>query len=178
MTLGEKIKFYRESLGITQTQLSEMSKIGISTIKKLECDMMNPKPNMLKKVADALHVSMYIFTDFDIDGVSDVLALLTKMDEQIDMTFEAEYDENQDPIPETIKISFKPSAINSKLADYIKARNLQNNVDKDRGKYTESAETAVVEHIEDVLEKSRLTICRDGRLVSKKYSDGNNHVKL
>ena len=36
MTIGEKIKNIRESKGLTQIQLSELSKIHVSTIRKYE----------------------------------------------------------------------------------------------------------------------------------------------
>ena len=52
----------------------------------------NPRPDQLLKIASALGISINIFMDFDIETVSDVLSLLLKMDEQLDMDFEAEKD--------------------------------------------------------------------------------------
>ncbi len=43
---------------------------------------------------------------FNIKTVSDVLSLLFKMDEQIDMNFEAEKDKERNFIPNSLKISF------------------------------------------------------------------------
>ncbi len=63
--------------------------------------------------------------DFDIETVSDVLSLLFKMDEQIDMKFEAEKDADGYYDPSTVKISFKRGAINKKLCTYLKAKDLQ-----------------------------------------------------
>ena len=60
--------------------------------------------------------------DFDIETVSDVLSLLFKLDEQIDMKFEAEKDENGEFIPSTVKLSFQNAAINQKLCTYLKAK--------------------------------------------------------
>ncbi len=177
MTLGEKIKYYRSTLGITQAQFSSLSGIGLSTIKKLECDMMNPKPKMLLKIADALKVSINIFTDFDIVTVSDVMSLLTKMDEQIEMDFHAEYDEEGKPDPDTISISFKHPALNRQLADYVKTKNIQKRNDDDREKYTNPAEQDAINHIDDDIEKARLTICRSNIVISKQFQDGHIHVK-
>lgn len=39
-------------------------------------------------------ISINLFMDFDIETVSDVLSLLFKLDEQVDMNFYAEKDEN------------------------------------------------------------------------------------
>ena len=167
MTLGEKIKFYRETMGITQSALSEMSGIGLSTIKKLECDLMNPKPNMLMKISDALSVSINIFTDFDINTVSDVMSLLTKMDEQIGMEFHAKYSDAGEPLPSSITISFTHPALTSRLADYVKMKDLQAGVIKDSAKYTDEADLNAIALINENLEKSRLLICRNNVNISK-----------
>ena len=178
MTLGEKIKYYRSTLGITQAQFSNLSGIGLSTIKKLECDMMNPKPKMLLKIADALGVSINIFTDFDILTVSDVMSLITKMDEQVEMEFHADYDDEGKPKPETISISFKHPALNRQLADYVRAKDIQVKNDADKEKYTSPAEQDAMNRIDDYLEEVRLTICRSNILVSNKFHDGHIHVKV
>ena len=101
---------------------------------------------MLLKIADALGVSINIFANFDI--VSDVMSsLLTKMDEQIEMDFHAEYDEDGNPIHESIKISFKNPSLNRKLADYVKVKDLQNKLDDDQQKYTTPANQEALERI-------------------------------
>ena len=45
--------------------------------------------------------------DFDIETVSDVLSLLFKLDDQIDMKFEADKDDEGNFKPATVKLSFK-----------------------------------------------------------------------
>ena len=52
-------------------------------------------------------VSINVFTDFDIETASDVLTLLFKMDEQIDMEIDGEKDSEGNLIPGTIYIRFK-----------------------------------------------------------------------
>lgn len=167
MTIGEKIRFYRTRLGITQAQLASISGLNLSTIKKLETDLMNPKPNLLLKVANALGVSINIFTDFDITTVSDVLSLITKMDEKVDMRFDAEYDSDGNPIPKSIRISFENYSINKKLASYIKQKELQITNDKKREKYSSPEDVAVLNRIDSSLEQVRLELCRDPMIVSK-----------
>ena len=173
MTLGEKIKYYRSTLGITQAQFSNLSGIGLSTIKKLECDMMNPKPKMLLKIADALGVSINIFTDFDILTVSDVMSLITKMDEQVDMIFHAKYDEDGNPIPESISISFKHPSLNRKLADYVKVKDLQNKLEDDQRTSSNPADQKTLERMNNELEETRLTICRAPMVIAKDSKNGH-----
>ena len=104
MTVGEKIKYYRNIRGISQEMLGNLSGINPATIKKYEYGIRNPKPDQLLKITNALGISINLFMDFDIETVSDVLSLLFKLDEQVDMRFEADKDENGEFIPK-IKIS-------------------------------------------------------------------------
>ncbi len=90
MTTGEKIKHFRNLRGISQETLGQLSGINSATIKKYEYGIRNPKPDQLMKIANALGISINVFMDFDIETVSDVLSLILKMDEQLDMNFEAE----------------------------------------------------------------------------------------
>ena len=93
MTTGEKIKYFRNMRGISQETLGQLSGINSATIKKYEYGIRNPKPDQLLKIANALGISINIFMDFDIETVSDVLSLLFKLDDQIDMKFEADKDD-------------------------------------------------------------------------------------
>ena len=122
MTVGEKIKYYRNIRGISQEMLGNLSGINPAAIKKYEYGIRNPKPDQLLKITNALGISINLFMDFDIETVSDVLSLLFKLDEQVDMKFEAEKDDNGEFIPSTVKLSFQNAAINQKLCTYLKAK--------------------------------------------------------
>lgn len=122
MTVGEKIKYYRNIRGISQEMLGKLSSINSATIKKYEYGIRNPKTDQLLKITNALGISINLFMDFDIETVSDVLSLLFKLDEQVDMNFDAEKDENGEFIPATVKLSFKNAAINQKLCTYLTAK--------------------------------------------------------
>ena len=84
-SISEKIKKYRNLQNLSQEQLSQISGINISTIIKYECGFRNPKPDQLKKIANALNVSMNSFIFNDIETVSDVLSLLINLDEQTEL---------------------------------------------------------------------------------------------
>lgn len=128
MTVGEKIKTFRNIRGISQNMLGQLAGIDGTTIRKYELGSRNPKPDQLLKIAGALGVSINVFTDFDIETASDVLTLLFKMDEQIDMEIDGDKDEDENLIPETIYIRFKHPAINDRLAKFSKAKKLQENL--------------------------------------------------
>jgi transcriptional regulator with XRE-family HTH domain len=84
MTAREKIKTFRNIQEISQNISEELAGIDGTTIHKYELVSRNPKPDQVLKISNALGVSINVFTDFDIDTISDVLTLLFKMDEQID----------------------------------------------------------------------------------------------
>lgn len=128
MTVGEKIKTFRNIRGISQNMLGQLAGIDGTTILKYELGSRNPKPDQLLKIANALGVSINVFTDFDIETASDVLTLLFKMDENVDMEIDGDKDEDGKLIPETIQIRFKHPAINDRLAKFAKAKKLQENL--------------------------------------------------
>lgn len=110
--------------------------------------------------------------DFDIETVSDVLSLLFKLDEQVDMNFDAEKDENGEFIPSTVKLSFQNAAINQKLCTYLKAKQIKENLENSKEKlsakddYTETI-NEIEQNIEDI--KNHLV---DDNMVVKKGTDG------
>lgn len=172
MTVGEKIKYYRNIRGISQEMLGNLSGINPATIKKYEYGIRNPKPDQLLKITNALGISINLFMDFDIETVSDVLSLLFKLDEQVDMKFEAEKDKNGEFIPSTVKLSFQNAAINQKICTYLKTKQLKENLENSKEKlsveddYTETI-NEIEQNIEDI--KNHLV---DDNMVVKKGTDG------
>ena len=167
MTTGEKIKHFRNLRGISQETLGQLSGINSATIKKYEYGIRNPKPDQLLKIANALGISINVFMDFDIETVSDVFSLLLKMDEQLDMDFEAEKDEDGSFIPSTIKISFKNSLLNHKLGVYMKARELQENLlnDTERFSSEEEEHQRAIEALSKDLDAVKQSILDDRKIV-------------
>ena len=106
-----------------------------------------------------------------ISGVSDVLSLLFKLDEQVDMKFEVEKDDNGEFIPSTVKLSFQNAAINQKLCTYLKAKQIKENLETSKEKlsakddYTETI-NEIEQNIEDI--KNHLV---DDNMVVKKGTD-------
>ena len=54
MTIGEKIKYCRKQIGITQDKLAELTGIHPVSIRKYETNKMQPQPPQLEKIAAAL----------------------------------------------------------------------------------------------------------------------------
>lgn len=127
MTVGEKIKTFR-NIRESHNMLGELVGIDGTPIHKYELGSRNPKPDQPLKIANALGVSISVFTYFDIETASDVLTLLFKMDEQINMEIDGEKDKDGNLIPDTIYIRFKHPEINSRLAKFAKVKKLLENL--------------------------------------------------
>lgn len=136
MTVGEKIKYFRTLHGFTQDQLVQATGLGISTLQKYESDERKPKSEQLLKISQALGISINVFMDFDIHTVSDLLSLIFKMNEQLDLNFSIEKDGNGNVIPDTLTLSFGNPLINQKLSAYITFLNQIPDTDKEQ--YTQS----------------------------------------
>ena len=121
MNIGEKIKTFRLLHKLTQEQLAEMSGLSYISIRKYETGERNPKPDQLLKISDALGISINIFMDFDIRTISDLLSLVFRMDEQIDLHITAEKDGKGFYQPDSIKLSFANTLVNQKLCTYLSA---------------------------------------------------------
>lgn len=168
MTIGEKIKYYRNIRGISQEMLGNLSGINPATIKKYEYGIRNPKPDQLLKITNALGISINLFMDFDIETVSDVLSLLFKLDEQVDMNFDAEKDENGEFIPSTVKLSFQNAAINKKLCTYLKAKQIKENLENTKEKFDdENSYKETVTEIDENIEEIKNHLVDDNMIVKK-----------
>ena len=166
--LKEKMKIYRELRQFSQQDLAEASGISISTIKKYEAGILNPKIDQIEKIADALNVSVYLFMDFNIETISDVFTLLYKMEEEIDMGYEIQKDEAGKPDYSTLRLKFANERLNRYLYDYMHAREMEIKTNNrpdlfaTKEEYDEAVQKAF-SHTMDIV----LTRCLDDTLISK-----------
>ena len=65
MTIGEKIKYFRTRIGITQAKLAELSGIHPVSIRKYETNKMVPQTQQIDRIAEALGVSSFAITGFE-----------------------------------------------------------------------------------------------------------------
>lgn len=63
MTYGERIRAIRKEKGMTQKQVADRCGMADSAIRKYESGRQNPKLDTLKKIADALEVSIDVLLD-------------------------------------------------------------------------------------------------------------------
>lgn len=118
-SIAELIKKYRKERGITQEELCEAAGISISTLKKYETGVRNPKLDQIRKIAEALGVSDKVFMPITVKDRSDIFMTLTQLDKETDLDWDYKFDSEGKLIPETITISFKDHELNRQLADYL-----------------------------------------------------------
>lgn len=64
MSIGKKLKKHRTEKGITQSQLAENTGIYQKNISDYEADLVTPSILMIKKIAEALDLSLdYLLSD-------------------------------------------------------------------------------------------------------------------
>ena len=74
--------------------------------------------------------------DFDIHTVSDLLSLIFKMNEQLDLNFNSQKDSNGNILPDTLTLSFGNPVINQKLSTYVAFLNKM--ADSEKEQYTQA----------------------------------------
>lgn len=172
MTVGEKIKTYRTMRGISQKMLGELAGgINEVTIRKYEAGDRNPKPDQLLKIANALGISINLFMDFDIETVSDVLSLIFKMDEQLDLEFIGKKNSKGEYDPKTLSIKFNNPAINRKLATWARTKDLvQKTIDSKDEFKTETAYKHEVADMQKKADEIKQHLMNDNMIVNKIHS--------
>lgn len=173
MTVGEKIRTYRKMRGISQKMLGQLAGgINEVTIRKYEAGDRNPKPDQLLKIADALGISINIFMDFDIETVSDVLSLIFKMDEQLDVEFIGKKNKKGEYAPDSIALKFNNPLINEKLAKWARTRDLVQQTVDARDKFdTEEEYQNEVTDMQEMADEIKQHLM-DSSIVVKKGTEG------
>ena len=81
MTIGQRIRYCRTLRGISQTQLALDSGVHPVSVRKYETDKMQPQPEQILRIAEALHVSYSALAGVDMAGIdgtrqTDTMSLL------------------------------------------------------------------------------------------------------
>ena len=113
MTVGEKIKYCRKQIGITQDKLAELTGIHPVSIRKYETNKMQPQPPQLEKIAAALGVSYNALNGNDNAGlrlktVGDLMGILMVLCNSGIIQISGERGEDKMLKDETVSIQFNP----------------------------------------------------------------------
>ena len=117
MTIGEKIKYFRTRIGITQAKLAELSGIHPVSIRKYETNKMIPQAQQIDRIAEALGVSSFAITGFEnnirLETIGDFMGLLIMLIKTKIVVVEGERD--RDDLYKADTVSFKVNPLISQF---------------------------------------------------------------
>jgi transcriptional regulator with XRE-family HTH domain len=113
MTIGEKIRYCRTQLNITQARLAELTGIHPVSIRKYETNKMQPLLPQIRRIAAVLGISSNALTgitnvDMPIETVGDLMGLLIVLCNSNILQIKGERDETELLKADTVTISFNP----------------------------------------------------------------------
>jgi transcriptional regulator with XRE-family HTH domain len=169
--IGKRIKFFRERRGLTQKQLGSVAGIIEETIRKYEIGQRNPKSNQLKKIADALGMTVYALSGFDIETDADVVSMILVIDEKVGIKFEGDTDKDNKIKPKTLTLHIDDYFVNEALARWADAKNLLERMRKSRNAQRSKEKQELYDQeiatAEAAFEEAKLNLLISSKLVGK-----------
>ena len=80
MSVGENIRRYRKSRGMTQAQLAEAVGLTEGAVRHYESGIRAVKPELLESIAAALGVSVNALKDYGVETAGDLMSLLVRLE--------------------------------------------------------------------------------------------------
>ena len=167
MELGDRIKKLRNEKNISQEQLAEMADISLSSIRKYEANMRNPRPDQLNRIAEVFEISPYALKEIDVKSDSDLFAILVQLNRNGKFVFEAEKDSDGSCIPETVSISFENSGINSHLALYMDMLEKKEEFKRNSDDLSKAELSRKLEEIDNNIEEAILSFSSEEKSAKK-----------
>lgn len=120
MTIGEKIRYFREQRDITQKRLAEVTGIHPVSIRKYETNKMQPLPPQIDRIADALSISSNALNGLDnatfrLETVGDLMGIIILLCNSHIIQIDGERGKDDLLKPETLSIHLNPL-----VAKYLK----------------------------------------------------------
>ena len=88
MTIGNKIRFFRDLRGYTQAELGQKVGLPGDRIRQYENDVRTPKADMLGALADALDVDVAALSDINITSEEDIMHILFELEDNFSIDIE------------------------------------------------------------------------------------------
>lgn len=120
MTIGEKIRFYREMAKMSQSDLAKAAGIPLGTLQKYEIDFRNPKSEPLLKISEALGISQNVFLEAEHDTIGDISALFFLLSKYADLNIHGDKKDGKYS-PSDVSFSFSHPLLQEFFADWASA---------------------------------------------------------
>lgn len=112
MTIGEKIKYFRTRIGITQAKLAELSGIHPVSIRKYETNKMVPQAPQIDRIAEALGISSFAIAGIEnnirLETVGDFMGLMIMLIKTKIISLHGEREENGMLNSQTVSVETNP----------------------------------------------------------------------
>ena len=116
MTIGEKIKYFRSRIGITQAKLAELSGIHPVSIRKYETNKMVPQAAQIDRLAEALGISSFALAGFEnnirLETIGDFMGLMIMLIKTKIVSINGEREENGMINADTVEFVINPFITN------------------------------------------------------------------
>ena len=83
MSVGENIRRYRKSRGMTQAQLAEAVGLTEGAVRHYESGIRAVKPELLESISAALGVSVNALKDYGVETAGDLMSLLVRLEDSL-----------------------------------------------------------------------------------------------
>lgn len=132
MSVGNKIKRYRELLGMTQLELSQISGVSLSGIKKYESGERIPKPRLLEKIADAFQVYPSALYGYQAESFApEVFPLFISVIKAVNAKISLGKDGNGETDTNSVIISFDCPEFNTYLRNFMESNEIVESLRKE-----------------------------------------------
>ena len=113
MTIGEKIRYLRERMGITQAKLAEVAGLHPVSIRKYETNKMQPQKAQIERIAKALNISPIAILGIDyanmkLETYGDLMGIIMILHNSKVIIIDGVRDEKDMLKPETVQIKINP----------------------------------------------------------------------
>lgn len=88
MTIGNKIRLFRDLRGYTQAELGQKVGLPGDRIRQYENDVRTPKADLLQSIADALDVDVEALSDINIESEVDIMHVLFEIEDKHTISIE------------------------------------------------------------------------------------------
>jgi len=194
MTIGDKIRYLRTRMGITQGELADLSGIHPVSIRKYETNKMTPQAQQIERIAEALGVSSFailgIENNIRLETKGDFMGLLLMLIKTNLLVIKGDRGEDDGLIPETVSFEINPfvskffsanangtdlnaESITFKLKsdaifqDILKWEKITYGYEKSAAKYGDTDEQAILDamnEMKDYIEAIEMELQRSGAI--------------
>lgn len=194
MTIGDKIRYLRTRMGITQGELADLSGIHPVSIRKYEINKMTPQAQQIERIAEALGVSSFAISGIEnnirLETKGDFMGLLLMLIKTNLLVIKGDRGEDDGLIPETVSFEINPfvskffianangtdlnaESITFKLKsdaifqDILKWEKITYGYEKSAAKYGDTDDTAIIDAInemKDYIEAIEMELQRSGAI--------------